>query len=40
MDVCYKLREYIRQELQDSNLTIEWLAFGYGQINTYKYVLQ
>ena len=23
MDVCYKLREYIRQELQDSNLTIE-----------------
>jgi hypothetical protein len=23
MDVCYKIREYIRQELQDSNLTIE-----------------
>ena len=23
MDVCYRLREYIRQELQDSNLTIE-----------------
>ena len=23
MDVCYKLREYIREELQDSNLTIE-----------------
>lgn len=23
MDVCYRLRDYIRQELQDSNLTIE-----------------
>ena len=23
MDVCYRIREYIRQELQDSNLTIE-----------------
>ena len=23
MDVCYKIREYIREELQDSNLTIE-----------------
>jgi hypothetical protein len=23
MDVCYRLREYIREELQDSNLTIE-----------------
>ena len=23
MDVCYRLREYIRQELQESNLTIE-----------------
>jgi hypothetical protein len=23
MDVCYRLREYIREELRDSNLTIE-----------------
>lgn len=23
MDVCYRLREYIRTELQESNLTIE-----------------
>ena len=23
MDVCYRIREYIRQELQESNLTIE-----------------
>ena len=23
MDVCYRLREYIREELRESNLTIE-----------------